>query len=269
MLPAPFRVGYFPGVGKSGSAAPSAVGVAMISGDRNNPLDFKYDLISNLAPDHHRLTVVFDRQDSRAWDLDTPSGPDAGIKDENLMNFTANNVSATPSNRCSDPVFQYITPGCPKYYLAPFDPGPPVTPLAPKFGYYINFPSISGGFIPKGINPPIVVAGSLFYSYFKPLEATVCVGGSGNTLSWFTGDVMNPIVTDSRSGLASTSGLKDTWVGVASDYIAVGTRAVLQGGAVTASNPQPGASLTTPEIHTTQGNSFTRFPKPRVWRTVR
>lgn len=280
-LPAPFRVGYFPGAGKPGSAIPAAVGIAMVSGDRNNPVDEKYNT-TDKSPIAHRLTVVFDRQDSRAWGLDTAAGPDAGITSEGsggpgtggqLVNFTNNKATASDVASCSNSIFKYITPGCPDYYLSPYTPGTdgnPSTPKTPQFGYYINFVDTvtTDKFVPKGINSPMVVANSLFYTYFNPTKADVCKGGAGDSYSWFTGDVVNPLVSDARPGLRAFSGLKDTWAGVASDYIAVGTRGVLQGGAVAVSNPAPGASPTTPEIHNTSGMSSPRFPKPRVWRTV-
>ena len=267
-VPAPFRVGSFPGVGKTGSASPTAVGIAMVSGDRNNPLDNYGSTPFTGRPDHHRVTVVFDRQDSRAWGLDTATGPDLGIKDADLKNFTGNLVSSTPAVRCTDTLFQQITPGCTNYYLAP-------TSGAPNYGYYINFPTRStttgAKFVPKGINPPIVVAGSLLYSYFTPDKADPCSGGTGKTYSWLTTDVMNPIVDDTRSGNLVKSGNtnKDNpWAGVASDYIALGTRAVLQGGTVVKGTFVPGASLTTPEVHTTRLKRSGNYPQIRVWRTV-
>jgi hypothetical protein len=266
-LPAPFRVGTFPGVGKTAaSMPPTAVGIAMVSGDRNNPLDFQYGP-GNPAPNHHRLTVVFDRQDSRAWGKDAAGGFDTGITDADLKNFSGNLVSGTNTTSCGDSVFQWITPGCPNYYLSPYTPGSPPSPSSPDFGYYINFPNVSNNFIPKGINPPIVVAGSLYYSYFTPATADPCTGGTGNTYSWFTTDVMNPIVSDARTTTSAKSGMKDSWVGVASDYIAIGTKAVLQGGTVAtgAAPPNPPTSL---EIHTTSTRQSFRFPKVRVWRTV-
>jgi len=266
-LPAPFRVGYFPGVGKVGSAAPAAVGIAMVSGDRNNPLDREYGS-ANPMPSNHRLTVVFDRQDSRAWGLDTDSGSDEGIRNSNLKNFSSNIVGSTPTNACSDSVFGAITPGCPNYFLAPYS-GTPPTPGTPSFGYYINFPSVtSAGFIPKGINTPLVLAGSLFYSYFTPTTSDPCTGGSGNTYSFLTTDVMRPLVSDSRSGQASSSGLKFTWAGVASDFFAIGTRSVMQAGSLAVANPQPGQSATEMRISTITGTTSERFPRPRVWRTV-
>jgi hypothetical protein len=146
--------------------------------------------------------------------------------------------------------------------------------LAPKtdpplFGYFINFPTVANGFLPKGINTPMVVAGSLFYSYFAPEDADPCTGGSGKTYSWMMSDVVNPIVTDTRSNVSAKSGLKDVWASVSSDYFALGTRGVLQGGVVPNPNPPPGASKTTPEIHTTLGAQQQRYPKALVWRTVR
>lgn len=90
----------------------------------------------------------------------------------------------------------------------------------------------------------------------------------GESYSWLITDVMNPIVKDTRTGFSPLSGQTDKWAGVASDYIAVGTRGVLQGGAVLVSGAPAGSSLTTPEIHTIRGTASQRFPKPRVWRTV-
>jgi hypothetical protein len=273
-LPAPFKVGYFPGVGQAGTASPAAVGIAMVSGDRNNPLDFRYgekDAYgnTNLAPVNHRLTVVFDRQDSRAWGFDSDTGPDTGITDKYLLKAGLADPTGPSTLAAGD---TRISPGTSGYYLAPTT-GTPAVPdtSSTLFGYYINFPSMTNKFLAKGINPPIVVAGSLFYSEFIPASADPCTGGSGKTWSWFLADVQNPIVSDARTGLTTKSGLTNAdnpWSGVASDYIPVGTRAVIQGGTVSVNNPQPGAALTTPELHTTQGLPSQKYPKPRVWRTV-
>lgn len=260
-LPAPFRVGSFTGKGKSGAVTPPAVGVAMVSGDRNNPLDEKYDS-TDKAPVKHRLTVVFDRQDSRSWTLDTAGGPDLGITDNDLINFSGNKVTATPASLCGDDVFKLISPSCPStYYLTAGDP--------PKFGYYVDFPAMSNNFLSKGINPPIIVAGSLYYTYFTPTKADPCKGGAGVSDTFKIADVLNPVVDDTRTGpVMKLGGKLDRWAGVASDFIPLGTKGVLQGGVVSVANPQAGASLTTPEIHSYQGNPNEKYPKPRVWRTV-
>ena len=116
-----------------------------------------------------------------------------------------------------------------------------------------------------------MVAGSLFYSYFTPVTSNACTGGSGTTSSWLITDVMNPIVTDTRSGLSITSGLKNTWSGVASDFLALGTRSVLQGGMkeVSAADASKGIAAVTAVSLTTSATSVTeRYPKARVWRTV-
>ena len=265
-LPAPFRVASYPVRAAAGSAIPAAVGIALVSGDRNNPLDRSYAAGTNPAPSNHRLTVVFDRQDSRAWGFDTAGGPDTGIGTTNLRNFTANEVTSTPGTLCTDSLFKLITPGCDDYYLAP-------KTGTPSFGYYVAFPSAASGtgFVAKGINPPLVVAGSLFYSYFTPVTSNACTGGSGTTSSWLITDVMNPIVTDTRSGLSITSGLKNTWSGVASDFLAMGTRSVLQGGMkeVSAADASKGIAAVTAVSLTTSATSVTeRYPKARVWRTV-
>ena len=114
----------------------------------------------------------------------------------------------------------------------------------------------------------MVVANSLFYTYFSPVAYDPCTGGSGFSYSKLVTDVKNPIAGDARTDISLASGTKDTWSGVASDYISVGTRSVLQGGTVAVAAPPAGASATTPEIHSTPGASANRYPKPRVWRTV-
>lgn len=256
-LPAPFRVGAFPGVGRTtGSAAPAAVGIAMISGDRNNPLDYNYTS-TNPAPTDHRLTVVFDRQDSRAWGFDTGNGPDTGITDTKLAPFTSQ----------TNPTAAAITPGNSAYYLAPTSANVPDTANT-KFGYYINLPTPSNGFIPKGVNTPSVVAGSLFYSYFSPTSADPCTGGSGNTYTNLICDVINPVTLDTRSGIACLSGQAATWIGIASNFTAYGTTGVVQGGAIQVANPQAGSSQTTMSLQTMLGRQQSRYPKIRTWRTI-
>ncbi|MBI4911422.1 MAG: hypothetical protein HY823_01680 [Acidobacteria bacterium] len=246
--PAPFRVGRFPGAGKTGQMPPSAVGVAMVSGDRNNPLDYLYS--AGTTPNHHRLTVVFDRQDSYAWGTDTN-----GILDGSLKNF---------SNQ-SNPTNPEITPGATTYYLNPASGNP-------FLGYYVDFPSISNGFIPKGIVSPMIVAGALFYNYFNPQSADPCAGGNGETRSFILCDVLNPIVNDTRTTVACKSGQVFIWAGVSTGYVALGTRGVIQGGVVPtgAGAPPPGSgtSATTLQLKTFLGPSRERYPKARVWRTV-
>lgn len=261
--PAPFRVGTFPGVAKtSGSATPAAVGIAMISGDRNNPLDYNYS-VSNPAPTLHSLSVVFDRQDSRVWGLDTGTGVDTGVV-YNPVTLAGKMVDFSGQ---TNPLNSKITPGNPAYYLAPTSGGVPDTTNT-NFGYFIHLDSPVNGFIPKGINSPTVVAGSLFYSFFSPTEADTCTGGTGNTFTKLICNVINPITDDSRTGIACTSGLATSWVGVASSFSMYGTKGVVQGGAILNPNPVPGGSKTLLSIQTIQGQQQQRFPKARVWRTI-
>ncbi len=253
-LPAPFRLGSFPGAAFDlKHAVPAAVGVAMVSGDRNNPLDRSY---STDTPSRHRLTVVFDRQDSSLWGLDT-TGITSSTKE--LKDFTLNAASGTSSLPC------VITPGCDDYYLAPKTGNP-------FFGYYVNFPEPSGGFVPKGINPPLLVAGSLFYSIFTPTSSDVCSGGAGNTQSWLIQDVLNPLVTDTRTTVSARSGLSFTWPGAASDFIPMGTRGVLQGGMAGGTDNMAGGTETGSQsgaqLVTLKGSPAQSFVRPRVWRTV-
>jgi len=256
-LPAPFRVGEFPG--KSFNATgpvPATVGIAIESGDKNNPLDYAYTAAVP-KPGHHRLSVVFDRQDSAAWGA------------------SANPIAISPTSTAvfnafpSGVSYQFgngiITPGNASYYLAP-------TPSSgTKFGYYVNFPDAdtATGLVPKALNPPLVVAGSLFWSYFGPTAADPCTGGSGFTHSNLICDVLNPIVKDTRTNMACLSNTdKFVPVGVASDFMALGTRGAIQIGTKMVVNPAAGASKTALTATTIGGKSSNQYPKARVWRTV-
>ncbi|MCE1228854.1 MAG: hypothetical protein LWX11_05135 [Firmicutes bacterium] len=261
-LPAPFRVGLYPGRAQDNVTVPAAVGIAMVSGNRHNPLDFLYPNES-AKPNQHRLTVVFDRQDSKEWGLDMPDGVDAGIQDNQLKDFTNNTVSTTSNTPCSDSVWKDITTGCSNFFLSP-------ATGTPAFGYYVNFPfrAVTENYVAKGINPPMVVAGSLFYTYFLPTKGDPCSGGTGKSFTKLIADVMQPIVKDSRTGILNPSGDVFAWIGVASDLINYGTRGVIQAGTVPAVNAAPGAPQTTPEVRRFEGNPSEKYPKPRVWRTV-
>jgi len=258
--PVPFRVGTFLGTGKTTGTVtaptPAAVGVAMISGDRNNPVDTQYtDGTGSNRPSGHRLTVVFDRQDSGLWGLDT-----AGIQDKNLINVSSQTEPPGTGTAAS----KIITPGSDTYFLT--------NSGDPYFGYYMQLGAGVGAapdyFIPKGISEPMVVAGSLFYSYFTPTTLDVCKGGDGQTDTNLICDVYRPMASDSRTTVSCVSGTKATWQGVASTFSAFGTRGVIQGGAVLVTNPPTGASKTAMDLKTIMGANQQRFPKPRVWRTV-
>jgi hypothetical protein len=267
-LPSPFLVGSFPGHGYTSAghttAVPTAVGIAMVSGDRNDPLDYGAN-----KPANTRLTVVFDRQDSRSWGLDSGSGPDTGISTSTqLLNAGKWGASGAISSTLAYGNAS-ITPGSSAYYLAPSSAS------STQFGYTVTFPDkLQDVAVPttyhysKGINTPIVVAGSLYYSYFTPATADVCTGGSGFTYSNLICDVMNPVASDVRAGIICKSGLVDTWVNVASDFTVLGTPGVQQAGTRSTTDPN-GLSVTTLDTATYQGQAQSRYPKARVWRTVR
>jgi len=240
----------------------------MVSGDRNNPLDNPPN--SPLKPTRHRLTVVFDRQDSMTWIGKNPGVQNNGrITDSGLADFSNNNVSITPADFCAPgSIFSLVTPGCNDYYLAPKTNNRP-DEYKTKFGYYINFLSSDSGFIAKGINAPIVVANSLFYTTFTPTFADPCTGGLGTSKSWVIGDVLNPLNEDTRNVLMVGSGVTGDWNGVASNYIPLGTRGVIQGGVPLGSGDTTTKTQATPEIHVTDTDPSQRHPKPRVWRIVR
>ncbi|HJV23278.1 MAG TPA: hypothetical protein VJ570_11305 [Holophagaceae bacterium] len=249
-LPAAFNVGTYPVLRTSDpKIAPSAVGVAFVSGDRNNPVDLFY--AAGKAPSKHRLNVVFDRQDA-------PTTLDAtGITSSSMWNMTSQ----------TDPAADVINPSKPGFYLNT------------KSGYYVNFPDPSTvgtkTYIPKGINEPTVLSGVLFYSYFKPTSGDLCSPGAGLTRSWRICDVLRPVTatTAGSSGETCTPGFVMEWSGVASNFGARGTVAVNQAGGVL----KPGEGGDTGSgandnkkvaIGTASGTYHETFPKARVWRSV-
>jgi len=264
-LPAPFRVGSFPGHPKSStSPIPAVVGIAIESGDRNNPLDYNYTTAATTGttanpatkPIHHRVSVVFDRQDSLAW----------GTAVNPILISPASTavLDAYPGHASYQANNALITPYSSTYFLGPNNSADT------KFGFFANFPDTitPPGLIPKGINNPTVVSGSLYYSVFVPTAADPCTGGSGKTQTSVMCDLLNPIVADTRTNQACTSGVIWEPIGVASDFSALGTRGVIQIGTTAVNNPGAGASATTLATKTIAGKSTNRFPKARVWRTV-
>lgn len=248
-LPSPFNVGAFPVYRTSDpKVAPAAVGIAFVTGDRNNPLDLWYDA-SNLAPLQHRLHMVFDRQDSYLLGLDT-----LGVNSSQLQDMSTQTTSGAA----------VIDSGSNSYYLKS------------KYGYYINFPAptTSGTqtFIPKGVNEPIVLAGVLFYSYFRPTKGDTCNPGAGVTRTLRVCDVMNPVVNAnaaSTSTSACTPGFVMEWAGVASNFAAKGTAAVTQaGGVLDVGGSSTGVGTGKVALGDAAGNYSETFPKPRVWRSV-
>jgi hypothetical protein len=267
-LPAPWVVSSFPGYAYHSGNVPAAVGIAMISGDRNNPLDSNYT--STTTPKQHQLTVVFDRQDSRNLGLDNAAGTDplaggsdTGIRpnDTLLVSLSESPLTSTPTDDLTDPVFDVFTPGSSNFYLG--------TSTAAKYGYYFLLPSISNKFVPKGINTPLVDANTLFYSFFTPTSSDPCTGGTGYTFSGTIANVMDPIFDDTRSNISlpSTGWIPGTsvaqWNGVTSNFFAIGTTSVVQGGTIT--TPAGGTAMALQSWQTTQTSLF---PKIRVWRSV-
>ncbi|HJV89957.1 MAG TPA: hypothetical protein VJ623_06605 [Holophagaceae bacterium] len=251
-LPSAFNVASFPVYRTvDPKIAPAAVGVVFSSGDRNNPLDLFYGS-GNPAPSGHRINVVFDRQDSYLLNLDS-----VGISTAQLQDMSGQTSTSAAVIDQSDSA----------YYLKN------------KYGYYINFPapSTSGGltYISKGVNEPLVLAGVLFYSYFKPTKGDTCNPGAGLTRSWRVCDVMNPVVSSSAADLTASAcgaGFVMEWAGVASNFGAKGTSAVNQAGGVldVGGGGDTGSGVGTGKvaINTATGNYSETFPKPRVWRSV-
>jgi hypothetical protein len=250
-LPAAFLLADFPVASSSPTNAvhPTTMGLAFVSGNRNNPLDYYANGVT--VPSQHRFNVIFDRQDSRITGVDSTP-----ISTATMTNFSSS----------TDPAAAALNPSQPTYYLKS------------NYGYYVNFPAAtavtSGGattyHIPKGISEPAVLAYAAFYSYFTPTAAEPCKGGQGNTTSLAICNVINPIVDSSGvAGSTCASGVRTVWPGVASNFSALGTTAVIQAGMVTLTSPSPTGENSTIGLQTLSGNTSENYPKMRTWRTVR
>jgi hypothetical protein len=252
-MAAPFLVSNFYPRTTAPFVTPLTVGVTLVSGDRNNPMDKLYTGVAgNTEPSQHRLTVVFDRQDSYKLGLDTAGG----IKTAGLTDMSSQtNPSAT-----------LIQPGSSDFYLNS------------NFGYYLNFPARTGTqpFVAKGLVTPLVLSGKLFYSYFSPTgyaNSDPCSNGIGSTSTVQVCNVMTPTFpgvgvaqdpTKKVEGCAS--GEVFTFVGLASRFSPKSILAALQAGMVPTST-----DLTQPpglKIKSFDGDLGKAIAGPKVWRTV-
>lgn len=235
-MPVPFSVPAMPVRTSIPLVNPAAVGVAFVTGDRNNPLDAS--VTTWAKPTQHRLNVVFDRQDSNLLGLDS-----VGISNTQMAN--ASTLST-----------------------AELDPSDSSFYLKNKFGYFVNFPAGSN-FVPKGISSPLALNGRLFYSYFDPQTANPCTGGTGDTDTFRISNLMLPDATTSDAPDIDHSGRILVWSGVASPFavrsLVTGLQAGMSGGSGTNNNPNSTQNL---QIQNLGTGGSEAFPKPRVWRTV-
>jgi Tfp pilus tip-associated adhesin PilY1 len=238
-VPAPFLTGNVPL-----SAGTIPVGIALVSGDRNNPLDRNYTTAT--MPTRHRLTVVFDNQEATLGT--TP------ILTTNLYDVPDSPAGTTPPE---------VVPGSSSYYLA-----------KGKRGYDILFPAKTGGFLPKGINEPLVLGGALLFSYFMPTLSDPCSGGSGTTSTNRVCDVLAPVYMGNTTlaanayGVACQGGQVFTWSGVATSFSARSTVTANQAGMLATTGGTAGGGSSTTSIRTIFGQVKDRLPRPRTWRTV-
>ncbi len=236
-LPAPFLTGNVP---TTAGAIP--VGIALASGNRDNPLD--YNPPASLT--QHEVSVLFDNQDA--------SLGATAITPSDLYVVPDSAPGVTPSE---------VIPGNAAFYLA-----------NGKRGYVIRFPAKSGGYIPKGINEPMVLGGAMFFSYFTPTESDPCTGGGGITSSNRICDVLYPTYQGNATTVSNSyngpcvGGHMFAWSGVATNFSARSTVSVNQAGVVsTGGTGAPGTSQV--QIQTIFGQVKDRLPRPRTWRTVR
>lgn len=249
-LPSTFLVGSFFTRNSTPYIAPLTIGIAMETGDRNNPVDTGYSStnttpIYKAKPTQHRLLMFYDRQDSGLLNLDTN-----GITESNLYDMTSQTTPFAP----------IISPGNSQFYIK-----------QGYHGYYINFKTRASGepYVTKGITSPLVLSGVLYYSAFSPSSYDVCTGGQGQTTTTRICDALKPVVSGTVNGC--TSGDAAIWTGVASRLAAKSVVAALQAGTVPSTGGGGGGSQPTDsalQVRTFGGNITERFAKPRTWRTV-
>ncbi|WLT32908.1 hypothetical protein [Geothrix sp. PMB-07] len=254
-LPAPFLVSNFYPRTSAPFVTPLTVGIALVSGDRNNPMDKLYSGTSvNSRPTQHRLTVVFDRQDSFKLGIDSAGG----ITTDELANMSDQ----------TSPSATVIQPGSADFYLKD------------KYGYYLNFPTrgATESYVAKGLVTPIVLSGKLFYSYFSPTgyaDSNPCSNGTGSTRTVQVCNVMTP--TFPGTGAAWDSSMKVqgcasgeifTWVGLASRFSPKSILSALQAGMLPAAT-DPTTTVPNLKIKSFDGSLDKAFAGPKVWRTVR
>jgi len=252
-MPAPFLVSNFFQRTTAPFVTPLAVGVAMVSGDRNNPMDRLYSgAAGSIKPSQHRLTVVFDRQDSAKLGLDT-----LGIQTSQLANMSSQ----------TDPYATSIQPGSSDFYLNS------------KYGYYLNFPARASAdqFVSKGLVTPLILVGKLFYSYFSPsgyANNNPCSNGTGSTSTVQVCNVLTPSfpgvgkswTTAQADAHGCSSGEIFTWIGNASRFSPKSVLAALQAGML----PSAAGTGKDPDlkIKSFDGALDKAIAGPKVWRTV-
>jgi Neisseria PilC beta-propeller domain len=265
-LAVPFRLTEYPAArNTTPTVSPAAVGIAISSGDRNNPLD-TYQIGDPIQkPTNNQVTVFYDRQDNATVEVGVNNA--SPINTSRLLDVTG----LVPSDA-------RVIPGSATFYAKS------------KLGYYIPFVNPpAANHVSKGITRPQVLSGVLFYSYFAPDDDTLiadpCSPSSGTTSTFRICNVIAPAPrNDGDFADPSTftndqfcSGKVFIYSGVASDFSARGVAITTQAGKVKVVGTSPvggGAPLptnvnsSTATVNQIKGNYSENFPKSKVWRVV-
>lgn len=271
LLPAPFLVGTYPVPrGTAPLVTPAVTGIALSSGTKHNPMDRFY---SAATLPSHRLYMLFDRQD----------GPKEGLTDtQGILTTKLFNVTSTTEDTRVDPTRLDPDKFSPVYFLAPTTKGGPT----PYYGYTLDFPGAYDPttaipdvikLVPKALTEPVVLVGTLFYSYFKPgADYDPCTGGTGDTNSFRVCDVFSPKLAADASTVVNASPAKYcetgkvfAWNGLSTQFVARGTQASTQAGLVNVASGSGGATTTTTvQIKTATTKQAEQWPRVRTWRSV-
>ncbi len=283
-LPAPFLLnGPYPAVRAAAPLSlPVAVGIAIGTGDRNDPMD--NDSInpavtsgSNTTAYNNWMTVVFDRQDSSSI-----SGV-SGITASSTVDANGIQVgkSSTDGDLADLTTVSAFTGTFGGYSI---DPSNSAYYLKKKLGYKLNLgtpaaKSTTGYYYPKVITNTVVLSGVLYFSDFTPSGSSVgSCQGVGITNTYRICKVLQPTF-NSGNVLASTSfnsgdplctGIVLTYANLPGELTALGTTTIIQSGqGVTTSGVAGNLSNAGAQVGGAPPNPGIVGFRPRSWRIVR
>lgn len=281
--PAPFSLSSFIPRTAAPVLIPAAVGVAIGTGDRNDPMD--RDAINppgSKGTGANRLVVVFDRQDSSILTGNTPSATDVdtkGLLDTNLADLSS--VASLTDGRIDPTNASYFLKTGFGYYLKTYGFNETTSALATSLAKSAGNPDHGGSdyYYAKVISAPVVLEGAGFFSTFLARDEAGACRGTGNTITYRLCNIMAPVYNDGQAvadgsefndQAANCSGRVLTFVNIAGEFTSLGSSAVVQTGSGRTSDGSAGTigtagTQTGGAMASSGGFAF----RPKSWRIIR
>ena len=254
--------------------SPAVLGLAVASGDRNDPLD--RDLIN--PGSQNQVTVVFDRQDSAGLAGNAPAPVHAATLDAGgFVDADLYDLSGVTS-----PADTRLLPSHLDHYLKS------------KFGYKLLLGGSTakafadgGGpsYFPKASSAPSVLDGVLFLSLLRPGNLTdaggnqVACSGTGQTGIYRLCNILAPVfaggatladTTTFNASSATCSGLTVTFANIPGPLTGLGSVGVLVSGQGKTSDGSSGSIATAgAQAEVVKGRNQNLGFRVRTWRIVR